>query len=228
MWQSSLRSRNSVYNSHKQITLMYDFNPPLTNANLVGLQVLDARENRIRELRNDTLSPYTSLKYLYLLDNFVQFIAENAFEPTYYLEVLDLSKNGLLELPRSLFQLTALRNLYLNDNKLKDSVFNISGIRSPLAWLHLSNNRLTQLPRLSPLATLTILNVSHNEIQRISTEDIAPLCSLQVLDLRGNPIVFDQSNCECYEFQQWINFRKIMVSWPRKQSSCRSKTLAYL
>ncbi|XP_011496368.1 PREDICTED: amphoterin-induced protein 3 [Ceratosolen solmsi marchali] len=179
-----------------------------------GIEVLDARENRIRELRNDTLSRYMSLRYLYLQDNFVQTIAEHAFGPTYYLEVLDLSKNGLLELPKSLYQLQSLRNLYLSDNQLTDAVFDVSGIRSPLQWLYLANNKLTRLPKLSPLTTLTLLNVSHNSINHITTEDIASLCSLQIFDITGNPIRFDQNNCECYELREWISFRGIKLKLP--------------
>jgi Leucine-rich repeat (LRR) protein len=174
-------------------------------------KVLDARENRIRELRNDTLSKYTSLRYLYLQDNFVQTIAEHAFVPTYYLEVLDLSKNGLLELPKSLFQLQSLRNLYLSDNQLTDTVFDIAGIRSPLQWLYLANNKLSRFPKLNPLTSLTLLNVSHNLISHVTIEDVASLCSLQMLDITGNPIKFDQKSCTCYELKEWINFRSIKV-----------------
>lgn len=174
--------------------------------------MLDARENRIRELRNDTLARYTSLRFLYLQDNFVQSIAERAFEPTYYLEVLDISKNGLTELPSTIFQLQSLRNLYLSDNKLADAVFNVSNVCSPLQWLHVSSNRLTRLPQLGHMSTVTVLNVSRNYIERITTEDIAPLCSLQVLDLTDNPIRFNQSSCECYEFKEWMVFRNIKVS----------------
>ncbi|OXU22094.1 hypothetical protein TSAR_003230 [Trichomalopsis sarcophagae] len=186
-----------------------------------SIEILDASENRIRELRNDTLSRYSSLKFLYIQDNFVQQVAEGAFQPTYYLEVLNLSDNGLFELPRSLFQLQSLRNLYVNSNKLGDSSFNVSGVRSPLNWLHASNNQLTRLPRLAPLAMLTKLNVSHNHISRLSSEDIAPLCSLQLLDLTGNPLKFSENNCECHEFNKWIKKRSIQLI-PKPQLECPS------
>ncbi|XP_014208037.1 insulin-like growth factor-binding protein complex acid labile subunit [Copidosoma floridanum] len=176
-----------------------------------GIKVLDAKENRIRELRNDSLSKYTNLRYLYLQDNFVQQVADRAFEPTYYLEVLDLSKNGIFKLPSTIFQLQYLRNLYLNHNKLKDEVFNVDGVKSPLQWLHLADNLLTQLPQLKSMVTVTLLNVSYNDIAKITADDVAPLCSLQLLDLTGNPVRFNATSCECHEFKEWCKFRKITL-----------------
>ncbi|KAL7306671.1 hypothetical protein TKK_0001346 [Trichogramma kaykai] len=169
-----------------------------------SIEILNVGENRIRELNNDTLARYTSLRYLYLADNFVQQVADQAFAPTYYLEALDLSKNGLLELPRSLFQLPFLRNLYLNDNQLTDATFNVTGVRSALSWLFLSGNKLTRLPRLHPLPTLATLNVSHNFISRVTVDEIAPMCSLTSLVLTGNPLKFDENTCDCYVFKKWI------------------------
>ncbi|XP_058793668.1 tsukushi [Phymastichus coffea] len=177
-----------------------------------NVEVLDARENRIRELRNNSLKRYSNLRFLYLADNFVQTIPEGAFESTYYLEVLDLSKNGLTDLPKSLFRMNNLRNLYFEENQLHDPVFEVTGVTAPLKWLYLSGNKLTQIPRLSPIPLVTILNVSHNQITRVTTEDIAPLCLLEYLDLRDNPIQFDQKTCECYTFKEWIKFRKINLN----------------
>lgn len=93
--------------------------------------VLDATVNRLRELTNESLTPYKSLAYIYLGDNFIQNIEEGAFANQHYLQVLDLTQNGCDNLPKSLFQLPYLRTLYLGHNKLADAVFKVE-VTSPL------------------------------------------------------------------------------------------------
>ena len=173
------------------------------------IQILDASVNRIRKLTNDSLAAYKTLSYLYLGDNFIQDIHEGAFSNLQYLEVLDLSKNGCRDLPRNLFQLPYLRKVYLCDNKLDDVVFRRMDVRSPLTFLQLSKNNLCRIPQLGPVPSLAHLNVSDNCIAAVSPEDLAPFCSLKLLDLSGNPIKFDANECECLAFNAWLNARGI-------------------
>nr|XP_012151226.1 PREDICTED: amphoterin-induced protein 3 isoform X2 [Megachile rotundata] len=172
-------------------------------------QILDASVNRIRKLSNESLASYKNLAYLYLGDNFIQDIHEGAFANLGYLEVLDLSKNGCRDLPKSLFQLPYLRKVYLCDNKLNDGVFARMDVKSPLSFLHLSKNDLCKIPRLGPVPSLVHLNVSENRIGTVSPEDLAPFCSLKVLDLSDNPIKFDANECQCGTLNAWLNARGI-------------------
>ncbi|EFN77108.1 Leucine-rich repeat-containing protein 24 [Harpegnathos saltator] len=178
-------------------------------ANLkTDIQVLDATVNRLRELTNDSLSPYKSLAYIYLADNFIQNIEEATFANQHYLQVLDLTKNGCDGLPKSLFQLPYLRTLYLENNKLTDSVFKVP-VSSPLSVLQLAKNKLTKIPDIDVQPTLTHLNVSDNAIASISSEDLAPFCSLKLLDLSRNPIRFSGEDCKCQELNAWLKLRQI-------------------
>lgn len=172
--------------------------------------MLDASLNRVRELTNNDLTPYKSLAYIYLRDNFIQNIEEAAFANQLYLEVLDLAKNGLDNLPASLFQLPYLRTLYLNRNKLPDSIFNVE-VTSPLKMLHLTKNRFTRIPNLGAQPTIIHLNMSDNFITSISAEDLAPFCSLKNLDLSKNNIRFNTGGCECQMFNAWVKLREIKI-----------------
>ncbi|XP_011640912.1 slit homolog 3 protein [Pogonomyrmex barbatus] len=173
------------------------------------IQILDATVNRVRDLTNDSLTPYTSLAYIYLADNFISNIEEGAFAKQQYLEVLDLSKNGCDNLPKSLFQLPYLRTLYLAHNKLTDSVFKTE-VTSPIKLLQLTRNKFTKIPSIGFQPTLLTLNMSENQITSIDTEDLAPFCSLKVLDLSKNPIKF-KAGCECQTFNAWVKLRRIKI-----------------
>lgn len=173
-------------------------------------QILDMSVNRVRVLTNDSLAPYTNLAYLYLRDNFIQEIQEGAFDNLRYLKMLDLSTNGCDILPKSLFRLPYLQNLYLSKNRLGDELFERVDVKSPLILLQLSKNRLGRIPLLGPVPTLTYLNVSDNNIGSVSPEDLAPFCSLKKLDLSKNPIKFDAGSCECHTFNAWLHAREIV------------------
>lgn len=174
------------------------------------MQILLANVNRLREVSNESLINYKSLAFLYLRDNFIQTIEEGAFANQRYLEVLDLSQNGCDSLPKSLFQLPYLRTLYLGHNKLADSVFKVK-VTSPLTILQLTKNRLTKIPDIGPQPTLVHLNISDNGITSIGTEDLAPYCSLKVLDLSRNPIKLDGDICECQTLAAWLKLQRINV-----------------
>lgn len=174
------------------------------------VQVLDASTNRMRELTNDSLTPYKSLAYIYLADNFIQNIEEAAFANQPYLEVLDLTKNGLDSMPKSLFHLPYFRTLYLGDNKFTDSSLKVD-VTSPISILHLEKNKLTKLPEIGVQLSLVVLNVSDNLITSMRTEDLAPFCSLKILDLTRNPIRFNGGDCKCQTLNAWLKLREIKV-----------------
>lgn len=77
---------------------------------------MDASVNRIRMLRNNSFTTYSTLRFLYLNDNSITIIEPATFEPLESLEVLDLSLNAIRDLPALLP--STLRRLYINDNPL--------------------------------------------------------------------------------------------------------------
>lgn len=174
------------------------------------IQILDASSSRIRDIRNDSLSSYRNLAYIYLGDNFIINIEESAFAQQHYLEVLDLTKNGCDYLPKNLFQLPYLRKVYLAANKFGDAVFKINEISSPLNFLQLYRNRLTRLPEMGYLPSLTHLNVSENMIGRITTDELARFCSLENLDASKNPLNLEVDTCECVTLKSWLKLREIV------------------
>lgn len=175
------------------------------------IQVLIATGNRFREVTNTSLARYGSLSFIYLNDNFIQTIEEGAFAKQPYLEVLDLKENGCDTLPKSLFQLPVLRTLYLDHNKLTDSVFKVE-VTSPIQLLQLAKNKLTKIPHIGPQPNLLNLNMSENNINSINTEDLAPFCSLKFLDLSRNTIKFNSWDCECQAVNAWVKLRQIKMN----------------
>lgn len=175
------------------------------------IQVMVMTFNRLTELPRGSFSRYTSLEYLYLGKNFIREITDDSVEELPYLQVLDLTRNLLEDLPSSLFQLPYLRKLYLSENILEDGTFNTEA-KSPLEFLELTKNRLTKIPAIGPQPSLTSLNLSRNLISHISTDDVAPFCSLKSLDLTYNRIEFDLTTCDCYHFNSWIRIRNLNVT----------------
>ncbi|XP_029178423.1 leucine-rich repeat transmembrane neuronal protein 3-like [Nylanderia fulva] len=137
-------------------------------------------------LSNDTLHSYKKLVAIYLCDNWLLEFDEALFANQHYLKVLDLTRNILFKLPKNFFQFPYLHTLYLGHNMLSDSAFKIN-------------------------PTLIHLDVSYNVITSISTEDLAPFCSLKKLDLTGNRIRFNASSCDCQAFNVWVKLRQIKM-----------------
>lgn len=123
---------------------------------------------------------------------------------------LDLTKTRSHTLPRSLFTLPNLQRLFLENNKLTDSVFKTK-VTAPLTLLRAPKNMLTKIPQFGPFPTLAYLNLSENSIERISVDDFAPYCNLLTLDLTKNPITFDSSNCDCQIFKSWAKEHNMTV-----------------
>lgn len=101
---------------------------------------------------------------------------------------LDLSFQGLTELPQELFQLTNLTTLYLWGNQLNSlppELFQLTN----LTLLDLSGNQLTTLPpELFELKNLTKLYLLGNQLSSLPPE-IVQLTNLTTLHLEGNPLI---------------------------------------
>ncbi|XP_029163247.1 chaoptin-like [Nylanderia fulva] len=178
--------------------ILLDLNP--------DIQVLNITGNMLDHLTNKSLHPYKKLVAISLRYSVLNEIDEAFFANQPYLEVLDLTSDIINYLPKSLFQLPYLHTLYLGHNMISDFVFNVT---SPLRLLQLNNNLLNVIPNIGVQPTLFYLDVSYNYITSISTEDLAPFCSLKKLYLTGNRIRFNASSCDCQAFNAWVKLRQI-------------------
>lgn len=98
---------------------------------------------------------------------------------------LDLSDQGLREVPRSTFEQRNIEVLDLSDNMLTSVQAEIRQLGS-LRILNLSNNTLTNIPaELGQLSKLEILDLSNNRLTGLPYE-LGNLTNLKTLDLRGN------------------------------------------
>jgi leucine-rich repeat transmembrane neuronal protein 1/2 len=107
----------------------------------------------------------TDLRFLYIFDNMINSIEDDTFANLVYLEALDLSGNGLRDVPPEIFSLPLLRNLYIADNGFGDRGFDkvkalAKPLKAPLKILSIANNRLFQIPDLGILPELYKLNLS--------------------------------------------------------------------
>ncbi|XP_072942530.1 uncharacterized protein Lapsyn [Epargyreus clarus] len=152
-----------------------------------GIEILDFSDNKLQELHADTFYGYSSIKYLYLAENQIYLIEENALSYLTSLQTLDLSNNVILELPDSLFQLPSLRKLYLNGNPLLHlSLSNLQitkPIKAPLELLDISENKLKVLPDWGILPQLLLYNISHNPLTSLEAQHFVSMCRLQKVDL---------------------------------------------
>jgi len=112
-------------------------------------------------------------------DRILRKIEENRETQT---EKLNLSGQGLSEIPPELFELTHLTTLILSRNSLK----NIQGLEklTNLIELHLSSNKLSNINSINKLINLTALYLSSNRLNDI--EALSNLTNLNTLYLSSN------------------------------------------
>jgi len=96
-----------------------------------------------------------------------------------------LITNNFLKLASGEFDLKTIFTLLLSD-KCIDKLQNLDALES-LRWADFSKNKIVRIENLNPnLSTLMFLNLSHNQIQRVSC--LESLTNLQSLKLNANPI----------------------------------------
>lgn len=177
--------------------------------------------NRIREISKEDLNSYPYLQILYLQDNMLTEIDEEALDYLTSLHTLDLSATVLFKIPATLFTLPVLRQLLLggikNPNMLKD-IESARPVTSPLVYLDLSRNRFSRLPILGEVPTLQYYNVSGNENVHLNTSMFAGLCNLLKLYDDGFTATFD-SPCDCIVLENWLASRRVEF----KSFNCQEK-----
>ena len=159
----------------------------------------------------DTLSSYSSIKFLYLADNHIYLIDEDALTSFTDLQSLDLSNNVILELPKSIFQLPSLRKLYLRGNPILHKTINsldlVRPIKAPLELLDLSDCKIKELPNFGYLPQLQFYNISHNPLSSLSTDHFAAMCNLVKVDLTDS--ISDMKLCSLRSSVLWFQEKRV-------------------
>jgi Leucine-rich repeat (LRR) protein len=110
-----------------------------------------------------------------------------AIELARTLNKLDLGGFGLTEIPKEVFELPALKILWLNDNNLTEIPSDISKLEN-LNQVRLYNNQLTDLPpEIGKLTKLGVLWAQKNELTYLP-EEIGDCTMLAVLSVENNQL----------------------------------------
>ncbi|XP_048345591.1 leucine-rich repeats and immunoglobulin-like domains protein 1 isoform X2 [Sphaerodactylus townsendi] len=136
-------------------------------------------------------SASANITSLYLNRNRIRSIKARQLEPYVAMETLDLSSNNITEIRSGCFPVgLCIKDLYLGSNRisiLETKAFD--SLSRSLLTLHLSKNRITQLPvKEFRLPKLTQLELNRNRIRLIEGLTFQGLDSLEVLKLQRNSI----------------------------------------
>ena len=107
------------------------------------------------------------------------------------LELLNLERNRLAELPEDLFAgLSGLKTLNLGSNLLTQLPEGLFAGLSSVESLRLQSNRLTDLPEglFAGLSSLKVLELGYNQLSQLSQNQFADLANLEELELNSNEL----------------------------------------
>lgn len=138
-------------------------------------------------------------------------IEEGTFSQLTGLEALDLSTNAITTIPKELFYMERLRNLYLQGNNLihleSDLATVPKPIKAPLQILNLANCDLMKVPDFGILPDLWHLNVSGNYLLDVNADQFSPLCALSKIDFNDTRV----PNCQCHVLTRYLGVRDVRV-----------------
>jgi len=192
---------------------------------------LDLSNNRIgRNLTRTNLNCLFSLQELYLSNNLIENLDEQAFDFTINLRTLDLSFNQISNIPFNLFKykLKSLKNLYLQNNKLQQLepwYFYLENIEN----IDLKNNSIVQLTNnmgwglkseqyFPQIQRTNLIDLRYNQLSKFddSTLRLYQICNkddlrffinfLYSMRIDENPIV-----CSCENSFNLLNYIKELV-----------------
>ncbi len=170
----------------------------LDGCELPEMQVLDLSFNQLTTWRQSDLHLGSAerLVELYLNQNRLSILTENAFDLMRNLLKLNLAHNQLAALPPNLFavskNLPKLESLELQNNSLTMLTPDLFQGLSNLALLNLSHNAISSLyfdqKTFSGLLKLKILDLSYNKLTHLGSNLFQSCENLQVLDVSHNSL----------------------------------------
>jgi Leucine-rich repeat (LRR) protein len=157
---------------------------PISMSNMHKLDDLRLRNNRIQ-----SISPNCLPKFLHTLDmshNKIKEFPLSIYNSQKTLKQLLLQHNNISKIKISFPHFIRLQTLNLGHNQLTEIPVILN--KSPLAYLLLNNNKLTDLPLgLSDLKSIRSLDLSNNRFTKIPA-CVFKLKNLISLDLSNNPL----------------------------------------
>jgi hypothetical protein len=132
-------------------------------------------------------------------------IEDDTFVMLTSLEALDISSNGLLDVPPEIFNLPLLRHLYMADNSFGDRGFETldkisKPVKAPLRLLNIAQNRLNKIPDFGVLPELMKLNISSNPMRGLKPQSFSPFCNINEVDLNNTAM----QSCQCEEITRFL------------------------
>ncbi|XP_040571793.1 uncharacterized protein [Lepeophtheirus salmonis] len=162
------------------------------------VRVMDLSNNRIVKLTNATLKGLQQAETLSLNNNRINSISNEAFSGFHHLKELDLSHNRIRMIRNGAFRgCLTLHTLRLNDAGIRFIAPNALDDFKKLSVLEMSQNqllipeaihRLTPNPGPSPLSSLKVLVLSHNDLSnatRSKDYTLSGLSNLETIELEG-------------------------------------------
>ncbi|MCI5162162.1 MAG: hypothetical protein D3917_09110, partial [Candidatus Electrothrix sp. AX5] len=126
---------------------------------------------------------------------------------------LDLSGQGLTNLPPEVFQLTGLTGLYLRSNQLSSLPSELFQLTN-LIGLSLSDNQLSSLPsNIAQLTNLTGLSLRSNQLSSLPPE-LFQLTKLTYLGLSDNRLIFLPTEIIQLPKLEWLGLHRNPLTSP--------------
>ncbi|KAG9483580.1 hypothetical protein GDO78_009480 [Eleutherodactylus coqui] len=156
-----------------------------------SLETLDLSSNEISEIRSGSFSFHLRIKDLNLGSNRLSSLESGSFDNlSRSLLTLRLSKNRISQLPVRAFKLPFLTQLELNRNRIRlIEGLTFQGLDS-LEVLKLHRNNISKLTdgAFWGLGTMQVLHLEHNSLTEVNSGSLYGLRSLQQLYLSNNSI----------------------------------------
>lgn len=176
---------------------LLDFLPPSIIRKFKNFEQVDFSNVGLKLLPAQTLNLAVKLRNIYLQDNHISALPENAFNKT-QANYIELRNNVISDLAWNAFAgLTNLDFLQLHRNKIHGSLDSrmfqdLINIRT----IHLSFNQITDIPvdTFKNCAKLEYISLGSNRIYSLKSEPFKPLVSLTKLHLYDNGIRYIERN----------------------------------